>query len=220
MRAELDDFFCRVERRLAPLTCQAYERDVRACRAFLEGDGIQLWGEVRPLHLRRFLAAEAEHRPAPSSQSRTIAALKGFFRFLVENEAIERDPASMLRTPKKREALPDVLDQRELARLLRAVERADVWEREHAGKRERDRLLLALFAYAGLAAPSCSGSTGRTSTSSGASCTSAAPRAAGRACCRCTPRYCRSCSTTSPCEARLRRGRCSSAYRVGGCRRP
>lgn len=32
MRAELDDFIhhCRVERRLAPLTCSAYERDVGA----------------------------------------------------------------------------------------------------------------------------------------------------------------------------------------------
>jgi integrase len=35
-------------------------------------------------------------------------------------------------------------------RLLDAVERDDVWERQHAGRRERDRLLLALFAYAGL----------------------------------------------------------------------
>lgn len=43
-----------------------------------------------------------------------------------------------------------MLDRRELARLLRAVERDDVWERQHAGRRERDRLLLALFAYAGL----------------------------------------------------------------------
>ncbi|HET8892535.1 MAG TPA: tyrosine-type recombinase/integrase, partial [Gaiellaceae bacterium] len=77
-------------------------------------------------------------------------ALKGFFRFLVENEQIERDPAHVLRTPKKREALPDVLDRRELSRLLHAVERDDVWERHFAGKRERDRLLLALFAYAGL----------------------------------------------------------------------
>ena len=33
---------------------------------------------------------------------------------------------------------------------MRAVERDDVWEREFAGRRERDRLLLALFAYAGL----------------------------------------------------------------------
>ncbi len=56
----------------------------------------------------------------------------------------------MLRTPKKREALPDVLDQRELARLLAVVERDDVWERHFPSRRERDRLLLALFAFAGL----------------------------------------------------------------------
>jgi site-specific recombinase XerD len=71
----------------------------------------------------RFLADEATRRPAPSSQARTVAALKGFFRFLLENEQIERDPAQVLRTPRKREALPDVLDRRELARLLEAVER-------------------------------------------------------------------------------------------------
>lgn len=152
MIEELEDFLhhCRVERRLAPLTCQAYERDVDACLGHLRAAGIRSWAEVRPPHLRRFLAAQAKHRPAPASQARTVAALKGFFRFLVENDAIERDPAAVLRTPKKREALPDVLDRRELERLLGAAERADVWQRQHAGKRERDRLLLALFAYAGL----------------------------------------------------------------------
>ena len=35
-------------------------------------------------------------------------------------------------------------------RLLDATERSDVWKRNHDGKRERDRLLLALFASAGL----------------------------------------------------------------------
>jgi integrase len=43
-----------------------------------------------------------------------------------------------------------VLDRQELAQLLGVTERTDVWKRNHAGKRERDRLLLALFAYAGL----------------------------------------------------------------------
>jgi len=100
--------------------------------------------------LRRFLASEAERRPALGSHARTVAALKGFFRFLVENEYLERDPTLVLRTTKKREALPDVLDRRELARLLEAAERDDVWQRGYAGKRERDRLLLALFACAGL----------------------------------------------------------------------
>ncbi len=152
MYQELSEFldYCRLERRLAPLTCSAYERDVRACLAFLERAGIGSLEEVRPADLRRFLTAEAKRRPAPSSRTRTIAALKGFFRFLLENEEIERDPAQVLRTPKKREALPDVLDRRELARLLAATEREDVWERHFPGRRERDRLMLALFAYAGL----------------------------------------------------------------------
>jgi integrase/recombinase XerC len=48
-----------------------------------------------------------------------------------------------------REALPDVLDHTELSRLLRTPGREGVWSRLHAGKLERDRLLLALFAYGG-----------------------------------------------------------------------
>jgi integrase/recombinase XerD len=128
MRQELADFldYCRIERRLAPLTCSAYERDVGTCVAFLEREGLVTVGEVRPLHLRRFLADESIRRPSPSSQARTVAALKCFFRFLLENEQLDRDPAQVLRTPKKREALPDVLDRRELVRLLDATEREDV----------------------------------------------------------------------------------------------
>jgi integrase len=146
MRQELAEFldYCRLERRLAPLTCSAYERDVVACLAFLEREGIATLSEVRPADLRRFLADEAARRPAPSSQARTVAALKCFFRFLLENEQLERDPAQVVRTPRKREALPDVLDRRELARLLDATERDDIWKRKHDGKRERDRLLGAL----------------------------------------------------------------------------
>lgn len=152
MRAELDDFlhYCRVERRLAPLTCSAYERDVRACLTFLQRSGVDELGSVRVPDLRRFLADESLRRPAVSSQARTVAALKCFFRFCVESEYLERDPAAVLRTPKKREVLPDMLDRHELGRLLSVPDRAGVWQREHRGKRERDRLLLALFAYAGL----------------------------------------------------------------------
>jgi integrase len=121
-----------------------------ACLTFLTERGICDLRLVRPPDLRAFLAEEAKRRPAPGSQARTVAALKCYFRFLVENEYLERDPAHVLRTPKKREAPPDVLDRRELGRLLAVVECDDVWQRHFPGTRERDRLLLALFAYAGL----------------------------------------------------------------------
>jgi site-specific recombinase XerC len=56
MENELADFlhFCGVERRLAPLTCKAYERDIRALFAVLREGGIEL------LHL------VTGARPAPS----------------------------------------------------------------------------------------------------------------------------------------------------------
>lgn len=151
MGPELDDFlrFCQVERRLAAETCRAYERDVSACLTFLRNDSLTLL-DVRTADLRRFLADETKRRPAPSSQARTVGALKCFFRFCAENEYLDRDPAAVLRTPKKREALPDVLDLGELRRLLAVTGRDDIWKRSHPGKPERDRLLLALLAYGGL----------------------------------------------------------------------
>ena len=139
MEREIEDFlrYCRLERRLAPLTCSAYARDVRACVASLRAGGVDELRDVRPPDLRRFLAAEAERRPAIGSQARTVAALKCFFRFCVENEYLDRDPALVLRTPKKREALPDVLDHRELARLRHPAHApARVRLRAPAGGRE------------------------------------------------------------------------------------
>jgi site-specific recombinase XerD len=150
-REELADFlrFCRSERRLAPMTCAAYERDVSACLDYLHSHGIAL-AEVEVTQLRAFLAEEQKRRPAVSSQARTTAALKCFFRFLVEEERIVRDPALPLRTPKKREVLPDTLTMGELERVLAQPGRDELWERHFPGKSERDRLLLALMAYAGL----------------------------------------------------------------------
>ena len=150
--SELADFqrFCASERRLAPTTCSAYERDVSACLDYLQGQRMRDLAEVKVTHLRAFLAEEHKRRPAVSSQARTTAALKCFFRFLVEEERIDRDPALPLRTPKKRETLPDTLTMGELERLLAQPARDELWERHFLGKPERDRLLLALMAYAGL----------------------------------------------------------------------
>jgi len=128
---ELADFqrFCASERRLAATTCSAYERDVQVCLDYLQGQGVRDLSEVKVMHLRAFLAEEEKRRPAVSSQTRTTAALKCFFRFLVEEERIVRDPALPLRTPKKRETLPDTLTMGELERLLAQPGRDDLWER-------------------------------------------------------------------------------------------
>ena len=148
----MEDFlhYCEIERGLAELTCKAYRRDVRACIAFLRSLGIEHLEAVSVAHLRRFLTEEAGTRPAPGSRARVVVAVRQFFRFCVENEYLLRSPAATLRTPKKREALPDVLDASELRRLLQMPTAENVWQRRFSGKVERDRLLLALLAYGGL----------------------------------------------------------------------
>src|ERR1700739_513891 len=112
MQNALNDYiaYCRVERRLADLTWKAYERVLRGLIAFLRTQGISSLAEVHTRDLRAFLAGQAERRPAPSSQAQTVVAVLCFFRLCVESDYLDRDPAYVLRTPKKREALPDILD--------------------------------------------------------------------------------------------------------------
>ncbi len=66
--------------------------------------GIAALAEVRTRDLRAFLANQATQRPAPSSQAQTVVAVRCFFRFCVESDYLDRDPAYVLRTPKKRES--------------------------------------------------------------------------------------------------------------------
>ena len=71
MKEELSDFlrFCAVERRLAPLTCSAYERDVSACLGYLQVQGFEDLSEVRPTHLQRVTAHDCEERSSACAGS-------------------------------------------------------------------------------------------------------------------------------------------------------
>jgi hypothetical protein len=87
---------------------------------------------ARPAALprRRGGAAAGNRQPGPHGSGAQV-----LLRFCVENETLDRDPALVLRVPKKREALPDVLDRREMARLLAVTERNDVWKRHYPARR-------------------------------------------------------------------------------------
>lgn len=66
---------CSIERRLAPLTCSAYARDVTACVRFPAEHGIDDLKAVRPPDLRSFLADEALRRPESGSNGRSAQVL-------------------------------------------------------------------------------------------------------------------------------------------------
>lgn len=107
----------RVERRLAAHTLEGYAHDLGALAAFAEGVG----RAVEALD-RRALEAYIRQRRAgglsPRSVARSVAAIRGFYRFLVLDHRLERSPADDLRPPRAWPALPKVLSLDEVDRLI------------------------------------------------------------------------------------------------------
>jgi len=109
--------YLRDVRRMSPNTISSYARDLHALAAFAtsEGRAVEALG-------RRDLEAFARQLMsgglAPRSVARTIACVRGYYRFLLLEKRITRDPAEDLRSPRAWPALPKYLDMAQVDRLL------------------------------------------------------------------------------------------------------
>jgi len=94
-----------VERNLSPNTLRAYLADVRQLEAFLRenspkgGDQSVALAQVLPRDVRNWLAS-LHATSSAATQGRKLASIRSFFRFLVNDEAIDRDPTEGLPVPK------------------------------------------------------------------------------------------------------------------------
>jgi site-specific recombinase XerD len=87
------------------------------------------WAAGRELHpkdvshrdLRRFAAVLSEHGSAKSTVARKLAAIRTFYRHLVERGELEANPADLVASPKKDAYLPQVLKSDEVAELLERI---------------------------------------------------------------------------------------------------
>ena len=93
--------------------------------------------------LREFVYHLKDLGLAPSSIRRNISAVRTYFRFLLADGVVARDPSERLETPKRWRTLPDVLTVDEVERLLAAPTLDDPLV-------FRDRAMLELAYGAGL----------------------------------------------------------------------
>jgi len=107
----------RAERRLADHTIESYARDLTALARYAAG-------EERPLDaldrhaLEAFVRQQMTSGLSPRSVARSIAAIRGFYRFLVLDRRLERNPADDLTPPRAWPALPKFLSVEEVDRLI------------------------------------------------------------------------------------------------------
>ena len=108
-------------RGVSPHTLRAYDSDLRSFTAFLGGEESLAAGRVDVPALRRYLSRLVGSNHAKSSTARALACLRSFFRFLERRGVVRENPASLVRNPRRERRLPDVLDEREVERLLEAA---------------------------------------------------------------------------------------------------
>jgi len=107
----------RVERRLADHTLESYARDLASLAAFADGAGRAIERLDRQA-LEQFVREQMTRGLSPRSVARTVAAVRGFYRFLVLDRRIEHNPADDLRPPRAWPALPRFLSVDEVDRLI------------------------------------------------------------------------------------------------------
>ncbi len=103
-----------VERRLAALTVEAYERDTRQFLRFLTGHlgappAISDIAQLRPIDLRAYLAARRGDGAGARTLGRGLAGIRSLLRFLERRGLVNAAGAAALRSPRQPKSLPKPL---------------------------------------------------------------------------------------------------------------
>jgi integrase/recombinase XerC len=130
------------ERRLSPQTCKNYRRDLQALAAWLDASGVADWSGVDSEHVRAFSASCFRKGLSAKSIQRRLSAARTFFRYLLREKAVHRNPVTSVAAPKSKKRLPGNLDADRMARLLEIPGDGPIVD--------RDRAMLELLYSSGL----------------------------------------------------------------------
>ena len=108
----------RVERALARNTLDSYARDLNALAAHAGGHGDPK--ALRTETISSLLVANAERGLGARSCARQLSALRGLFKFLLRERAIDDNPMLLVERPRVGRKLPGVLSFEDIERLLAA----------------------------------------------------------------------------------------------------
>jgi site-specific recombinase XerD len=101
-------------------TRRAYGVDLGQLAEWAAGRGLEP-AALSHRDLRRFAAVLGERGAAKSTVARKLAAIRTFYRHLLERGAIDANPADLVSSPKKDSYLPHVLKPHEVVELLERI---------------------------------------------------------------------------------------------------
>lgn len=107
-----------IEKGCSSHTIEAYGRDLRAFISHLRAEGLSCLREVAQETVLAYIAAQRTKGLCAKSVNRRLAALRGFYKFLMREGKAEQNPTATFKMTKAWMNLPYVLSREEMERLL------------------------------------------------------------------------------------------------------
>ncbi|WP_430937196.1 site-specific tyrosine recombinase XerD [Saccharicrinis sp. 156] len=123
--SEIEEFrgYLKVEKGLSDNSIHAYVTDLTKLVQFLKDKGYELGPEgVTLANLKEMMEWVTEKGISPRTQARIISGIKSFYKFLLIEEKIDRDPTALLESPKIGRKLPEILSVDEIDSIINAID--------------------------------------------------------------------------------------------------
>ena len=130
------------EKNASANTVASYMRDLRQFASYAE-DRQLTPRNITQENISTYMDYLSSLGKSPATISRSLASLKGFFRYLVAEGVIDQNPANNVATAKAEKKLPQVLTGKEVERLLAQPKCTDM-------KGYRDKAMLELLYATGI----------------------------------------------------------------------
>ena len=117
--------FLKLERSLSPNSVEAYVHDVELLFQFMKmKHALVAAANVTSKHLQEFLQYINELGMSAHSQARILSGIKGFYKYMLFEELLEKDPTVLIEGPKLGRKLPDTLSYIEIEKLFQAIDQS------------------------------------------------------------------------------------------------
>ena len=124
-------------------TVESYKRDVTQYISYLDGTGVtDISSTTKTTVLSYLLYLQKEGR-ASSTVSRTLASLRSYYLFMMQNGVVKSNPTSNLEAPHVEKKIPKILSGEEVELLLEQPQNCDT-------KGIRDKAMLELLYATGI----------------------------------------------------------------------
>ena len=123
--SEIEDFrgYLKVEKGLSDNSIHAYVTDLNKLVQFLKDKGYDSGPDnVTLANLKEMMEWVTEKGISPRTQARIISGIKSFYKFLLIEEKIDRDPTALLESPKIGRKLPEILSVDEIDNIINAID--------------------------------------------------------------------------------------------------